>query len=337
MKLEIKKGGLKDLILNKVDPYEIYRFYYGSGFRLNRKVLSPMPGRGKKDTTPSFQIKQYQGGISHIDFGNFHYRGDCFDFVMQMFGLDFTDALKKIDRDFGLGLTDGNFTHRQAPIYDVPKSEEQLRIKTLQVIPRKFSKELLAYWTRFYQGESELKSENVYDVKDLFLDKMRVRLPAGKVVIGYLYEERYWKIYVPEADVEKGEFKWMSTVPIGTVDGLENIRNCETALIVKSKKDKMVARSFLTTCCAHVQNESIASLPDSAIEHVKKNSKQQYIIFDNDRAGVEACTYYNQFGIGYWNVPYKYYEESRTKDIADVVDHYSPQLLQELVAKKIKL
>src|SRR5690606_28704181 len=152
-----------------------------------------------------------QGNIYHTDFGSLHYRGDCFDFVMQKFFLDFTGALKKIDKDFGLGITDGSFTQREAPIYEIPQSQEKSRSKSIQVMPRKFTRAMLEYWGKIYQGEDDLKAENVYEVSQLFLDKRRVNLPKDKLVIGYLYAEQYWKIYVPHAEEEKGEFKWMST------------------------------------------------------------------------------------------------------------------------------
>ena len=96
-----------DAILDKVNDYEIYRYYVGHDFVLGKTFCSPF----RKENDPSFSIIVSKSGkLHHMDYGDSSKRGDCVDFVRQLYmGMSYGRALKLIARDLGVGNTpEGN-------------------------------------------------------------------------------------------------------------------------------------------------------------------------------------------------------------------------------------
>jgi hypothetical protein len=312
-------GGKKRLllcpenILSMITEYDIYRYYCTKPFKLNIPFNSPMPGRG--DGIPSFLIGNKHGFMFHIDFGDSRYRGTCFDFVQQIcMTPNFNETLKRIDRDFGLGISGGVVKDFKKEIitYEQPKMEQK-RSTTIQVkVRKKFSIQELEYWALFHQTEEDLRREHIYPIKEYFINKLKFVPDKGELCFGYLYLGKYWKIYKPFS-----EDKWMSNVPIDTVDGLENIVNCEKAIVTKSKKDKMVLLKIFPCVCA-VQNESIVALNEHTIKHLNENAKEVFINYDADAPGKKNSHMVTKlFGYKHINVPDSFVEEG-VKDFADL-------------------
>lgn len=96
----------KNEILNRVSDYEIFNFYLRpfhnsdqirSGLLLSNPFLHPHIQK-----TPSFNIyKSSKGTWFFNDFATGDW-GDCFTLVMQLFSVDFKNALVKIQNDFNL-------------------------------------------------------------------------------------------------------------------------------------------------------------------------------------------------------------------------------------------
>lgn len=75
---------------------QVVRFY---GLEPNRAGFLLCPFHGEK--TPSFKV--YDRQFCCFGCGK---KGSVIDFVMELFGLGFQDALKRLDTDFSLGFTD---------------------------------------------------------------------------------------------------------------------------------------------------------------------------------------------------------------------------------------
>src|SRR5690349_13814683 len=87
-------------ILLKVSEYDIYRYYTGQDFRLGQAFHSPF----RKESNPSFCISvNRKGKLHHTDFADSRNSGNCVEFVMQLYGLDYKQSLELIDRDMNLG------------------------------------------------------------------------------------------------------------------------------------------------------------------------------------------------------------------------------------------
>jgi len=326
-----KKIKLKpEIILSKISEYDIFRYYMpDSDWKLNKPTFSPF----RKENNPSFVIGNKRGFLSFIDFADTNRRGTCFDFVRMLFNLpSHDDALLLIDKDFGLGIVSGNDKQEYRKItstYKQPTIDK--RYALIQVKTRKFTQEELAYWAQYHQSIDDLRANNIYSVKELYLNKSKFALLDTELRFGYLYEGQYWKIYRPFADKKN---KWMpNNVPMTVMDGRSDIKDCDVAFINKSKKDYMVIKKVFPCTCA-VQNEGIGCFSPENVEYLKANSNKQILSFDSDVVGVQNSQQITKlFDFEYVNVPKKYLSEG-IKDWADLAKSHGLKVIEDYLKEK---
>lgn len=317
-------------ILQKISEYDIFRFYMpDKSWKINHAALSPF----RQESNPSFVIGNKRGFLSFIDFGDTSKRGDCFTFVKMLYNLStIDDVLRMIDKDFGLGFLPGTSTDRYKSIQKEYKQPEDLgkRYSLIQVVTRKFTQEELDYWNQYYQSIDDLRANNVYSIKKLYLNRKLFPLKETDLRFGYLYDG-HWKIYRPFGDKKS---KWVpNNVPITAMDGKEDITNCSVAFINKSKKDYMVMKKVFSCCCA-VQNEGVACFSDGNVEYLKANSDRQILSFDADDVGVKNSQQITKlFDFEYANVPRKYLSEG-IKDWADLAKEHGMQAIEDYLKQK---
>lgn len=307
-----------EIILSKITEYDVFRYYMPhQSWEVNKLTISPFMRGGGYEKDPSFMISNRHGVLTFIDFGDTKHRGNCFTFVQQMFGLEYNEALLKVDFDFGLGIISKDQTGNYKKIVSEYKQPEDIgkRYSFIQVTTRKFTDVELGYWKQFGITIEELRENKVYAIKEVFLNRQRF-LPVGvnEMTFGYYYDGS-WKIYRPLADKQH---KWLpNNVPIIATDGFENIKNCKIAFITKSKKDYMVVRKVYPNVCA-VQNEGIACFSVENVDYIKSNSERQILSFDCDDPGIEnAKTVVDVCGFESMTVPRHYLFEG-IKDWADL-------------------
>lgn len=331
MNLVNKKTKLTtDTILQKISEYDIFRWYMSEkSWKVNKPTYSPF----RKENNPSFVIGNKHGRLSFIDFADTSKRGDCFDFVRMLFNLSTVfDAARMIDRDFGLGLYDGKPTGEHKKIVAEYKQPEDLgkRYSLIQAITRPFTQEELAYWNQYHQDITDLRANNIYSIKKLFLNKQLFSLKDNELRFGYLYDG-HWKIYRPFGDRKS---KWVpNNVPITAMDGKEDVANCRIAFINKSKKDYMVMKKIYPCCCA-VQNEGVACFSHENVEFLKANSDVQILSFDSDVTGVANSQQITKlFDFEYMNVPKSYLQEG-IKDWADLAKVHGLKAIEDYLTQK---
>jgi hypothetical protein len=272
------------------------------------------------------------GYLMFIDYADTSRRGDCFNFVQTLHNLpNMSLVLKMIDKDFGLGLSTGIITGEYKKIIsDYKQPEIEKRYSLIQVKVRKFTQEELAYWAQYHQDIQDLRDNNIYSIKELFLNKQRFPLGENELRFGYLYEGQFWKIYRPFGDKKH---KWMpNNVPITAMDGKENIKDCKTAFINKSKKDFMVMKKFPCSCA--VQNEGLGCFSHENVEYLKANSDRQILSFDADDVGVQNSKQITEmFDFDYTNVPRQYLAEG-IKDWADLAKVHGLQAIEKYLKQK---
>jgi DNA primase len=318
-----------DKILSKISEYDIFRFYMPySDWKLGTACLSPF----RRERTPSFLIGVRGDSINFIDFGDTSKRGNCFEFVQQLYNIPtFFEVLLKIDNDFGLGISSGTPSDQYKTIiekYEKPQIVEK-EYSFIQVKTRNFTNEELAYWNEYYQDVEDLKSNNVFSIAEVYLNKKRIVLSDNELRFGYLYDGN-WKIYRPF----NKRWKWVpNNVPITAMDGKNDIRNCNVAFINKSKKDYMVMKKIYDCCCA-VQNEGMGCFSDENVQFLKDNSNRQILSFDSDKTGVENSKKITEmFGFEYCNVPRNYLSEG-IKDWADLAKVHGLKVIEDYLINK---
>lgn len=318
-----------DAILEKISDYDIFRFYMpDKSWKLNHVAFSPF----RKERNPSFLISNRNGFISFIDFADTNLRGNCFHFVKMLFNLStHDDVLKMIDKDFGLGILSGSSTEEYKKLISEYKQPEiTKRTALIQAVTRKFTNRELEYWNQYHQSLDDLKANNVYAIKKVYLNKQLFYINDDELTFGYLYDG-HWKIYRPYGDKKN---KWVpNNVPITTMDGLSDIAKCSIAFINKSKKDYMVMKKLFPCSCA-VQNEGIACFSPENVEYLKANSDVQILSFDSDVTGVQNSQQITKlFDFEYLNVPRTYLKEG-IKDWADLAKAHGMEAIEECLKKK---
>jgi len=318
-----------DSILEMISDYDIYKFYMPhQNWKINTVTYSPF----RNEKNPSFIIGYRGGTLRFHDFADSTNSGNCFNFVMKMFYTSLNDALLMIDRDFDLGIVNASSTKNYERIvsnYTQPTATSK-REFFIQVKPRKFTHEELAYWNEYYQDIDDLRANNVYSIDTLYLNKQKFPLKDTELRFGYLYEG-HWKIYRPFADKKN---KWMpNNVPITMMDGLQDIKDCDVAFINKSKKDYMVMKKIYPCCCA-VQNEGLGCFSEENVEYLKENSDVQILSFDSDEAGVKNSQIITEkFGFEYCNVPRIYLQEG-IKDWADLAKTHGLKTIEKYLTQR---
>jgi hypothetical protein len=329
-------GGVKKInistedILSKISEYDIFKFYMPiNDWNLGQVTYSPF----RNERNPSFLIGVRGDTIRFIDFADNSNNGNCFDFVKLLYNIPtFKKVLEKIDDDFNLGIGSGNSSNEYEKIIK-KYSQPEIVAKDysfIQVKTRKFTNEELQYWNQYHQDIEDLKSNNVFSISEIYLNKKRIVIPDNKLRFGYLYDGS-WKIYRPFSD---RKWKWFpNNVPITAMDGKEDIKDCKVAFINKSKKDYMVMKKIFPCCCA-VQNESIACFSNENVEYLKANSDRQILSFDSDEVGVKNSQRITEmFDFEYANVPRNYLTEG-IKDWADLVKKHGYNIIENYLKEK---
>jgi len=322
-------------VLDKISEYDIFmRYMPDRSWRINQVTISPFTRFGKSvENHPSFLISSRSGTLNFIDFTDTNLRGDCFTFVKLLHHmLSMDDVLKKIDLDFGLGISNKVLAGDYKRIVAEYKQPAELgkRYALIQAVTRKFTKEELDYWNQYHQSLDDLRANNVYSIKELFLNRSKFMLNDADLRFGYLYDG-HWKIYRPFVDKRH---KWVpNNVPITALDGIEDILNCGAIFINKSKKDHMVMKKIFPCSCA-VQNEGVACFSVENVEFMKANSMQQILSFDSDVTGVANSQQITKlFGFDYCNVPKEYLKEG-IKDWADLAKAHGMNAIEQCLKNK---
>ena len=319
----------KEAIFSKITPYDIFRYYMpDTKWKLNVTTHSPF----RQDKRPSFVIGNRDGTILFIDFADSTKKGDCFKFVQLLYNIPLSEAMRLIDRDFGLGIVAKNNVGEYQRIiseYEAPEIVVEKKYAKIQVVTRAFTNAELEYWNQYHQSEDDLKANNVYAVKKVYLNREQLIMQEKEMMFGYLYGDR-WKIYVPYPSTTGR--KWLSNVPLVTTKGLENLRPDKNTLICKSLKDYMVCRKIYPHVC-HIQNESTAAFSDDTVEFIKNNSKQVFYGGDSDRPGKKASFQITKsFGFKHINPPDELLPE--VKDFADWGKQKGLEVIQNHFIKK---
>ncbi|MBC7749019.1 MAG: AAA family ATPase [Methylotenera sp.] len=276
----------KEDILSKITSYDVLdhylRPYHNSSKLLAAKNISN-PFQADKQETPSFNIFPAMGS------GEWRYKdfatgddGSCFDFVMKLFNLSFTEALAKINSDLTLMLDTV-----QKPI----QSNRQLAHSTskYEVKRKQFTNAEKQFWLKFGIDEETLKSFNVSSLEE-FSTISKIGNPyttnCGTDKFIFAYENDNWvKLYKP-LDEKKYKFQYLGTKEQGYIFGSKQLpQNDELLIITGGEKDVMTlaAKGFN----AITLNSETATLPKDIIADLKLRFNQIIVLYDNDATGLK--------------------------------------------------
>ena len=243
----------------------------------------------------------------------------CVDFIMKHQSISKNDALKKA-RDLLSGID----------IESLPPRKVYEKYKFIGFVPKPFSPKELHYWKEYYITAKELRQNNVYSIKELYVNKKLHKIPSNILKFGFttMYEEEtYVKVYSPGSQI-----KAFGNIPLhvpfmdeGVEDGGKNL------FITKSMKDKMVLKKFCKNVIS-LQNESLAAFDDERLLPICEKYENVYLNFDADIPGRKATSkFLEKHKFIDFSIPEDIYTRHNTKDISDFIKKFGIVKTQNLL------
>jgi len=279
----------KENILSKLSSYDILnRFlqpYHKEGRLLQGKNISN-PFLSEKQSTPSFNIfcALPQHEWRYKDFSTDD-EGSCFDLVMKLYNIDFSEALHRINDEFSLGLNgkEAAITFK-APVPVTIKESE----KPFKVSKRNFTQAELDFWNKY-----GITMKTLCDYKVCSLVEFSTNSKEGKPYtiqsstdkFIFCYDHGSWiKLYKP-LDDKKFRFQYLGTKEPGYLFGFDQLpASGDFVFLTGGEKDvlSLSAQGF----AAFTLNSETANLNQQLVTDLKQRFKHFLILYDNDDTGL---------------------------------------------------
>lgn len=303
-------------LFEKVDPYDVYSYYLGYSPQPKKMYHSPF----RRDSDPSFGVFMGKDMIIHKDFGDDRYKGNCVHLVMQMFNLEYSEAVRRIVNDMRL--------ENKVRVHNEVFHTKDRSI--IQITSRKFTKTDIEYWDSYGISTDDLVKEDVYSVRKLYVNKKM--LYADDLCFAYRFrdgEEEFLKVYQPMSK----KCKWLSSVPVKRALNLDKLEHrSDVVTLAKSKKDKLVLKKLITDVY-ECQKEGTEVISDYLNGYFDTHYDRKVCFFDNDEPGKRANTLLNPLGYEWINIPNRFSIEG-IKDPSDYVKKYGYKGLEKMLREK---
>jgi hypothetical protein len=314
MAYEVLEKLTRENIYNRLDSIEIFKKYCGDFHDPGKLFKSPF----RKEKKPSCSIAWIRGDFYLKDFGS----GNGWrpiEFVMQKFGLSWHEALAKINNDFTLGLSGGEYLSSNI-ITLSPKQYKETEQSVIKIKRRELQQHDIDYWMQYGIDNKTLELFDVVPISHFSINGNVYY--ADKLAYSY---EFYWdtpthfsrKIYQPYS-----EWKWFSTGR-GIVQGEGVLPYHNHLLIITSSlKDCMVWHTMGFNSVAPTSETSFLS--DDYFNKQKSRFDRIVLQFDNDETGISRSKELSEkYGLEYIFSP--------EKDISDTYKKFGKEKTMEIV------
>lgn len=332
----------KDEILAKTDRgLNVFKHYIPFVFNIGKNFLNPF----YEDTKASCNIyfDRRSDAYKLKDYGNDDYSGDCFHFVGKIIGIDccqasnFTEILKKINRDLKLNLEESHFNQTQKSCFPqnnrkimlnkgnyvqqaiIQQTTEQKQSKPYSVKTKSFSQTELNFWNQYGVTQELLRKYKVVSIREFQSENNQGNsykiVSTDKEPVFAYQGKRFLKLYRPFSNIR---FQYAGDTADKYCFGLEQLPiKGDTLFITGGEKDvlSLSAKTYNAICF----NSETSNIPRSIIQKLSYRFKHIVLLYDCDKTGLEASLKQqqslSQFGIKRLTLPLS---GSKTeKDISD--------------------
>lgn len=236
----------------------------------------------RADNNPSFAIYSPDGTkVRYIDFATKE-TGGIFDLLCKMWNENFTDTLVRIYNDNGGNKVEINTTNKSK--VSINKIPIDMRCKV-----REWRDYDLEYWKSFGITLDWLNYANIYPISHKIIIKGNKRHIFGADKYAYAFVEfkegkTTLKIYQPFNN--KG-FKWANCHDKTVISLWTKVpEHGDKICICASLKDALCLWANTGVPALALQGEGYP-ISNTAINELKRRYNKIYILFDNDKAGLE--------------------------------------------------
>lgn len=315
----------REYLLKNLSQEQIMEHYLGLPIKTSKKFSSPL----RKDKDPSCALYYKNGKLNFRDFG-VNFTGDCFDVVMQKYGLQFWDALKLIAQDFNLTENTGTRVEKK----EYPHLEEERNNDTpteIRVKVRKWVNADKKYWfDRYGITRKVLDHFNVYPISVVWMNGIIIYndSPERDPCYAYRLRKGEYKLYFPLRKRSDKRARFMHNTQ--RVQGYRQLPDTgKYVVMTKSMKDVMVLNMMGVPSVALISETTYP--PEGLVESLKKRFHHVISLYDFDYAGIRMANHLKRkHGITLCMLDP---EETGTKDIADYRESYGKDRTMELIEK----
>lgn len=281
----------KDQILSATSSYEILNHflarYNPSGQRLVPGKHISNPFLAEKQKTPSFNIYFSQHSLEwrYKDFATGD-DGSCFDLVMRLSNLSFSEALQSINSDMCLNIPEHSDNTVFTP--SLHASAKIIEYGTSSLVVRTFLASELEWCKQYGISEAVLQQFKVSSAQSFSAtnkDGKQYKIESSPDNPVFAYVREYWaKLYRPLSD--KYRFQYLGQKPADYLFGFEQLPDfSEYIFITGGEKDVMslTAHGF----AAISLNSETANLSTDILNFLQARCKHLFILYDIDATGLQ--------------------------------------------------
>lgn len=289
--MDIRKPLTKANVLEKVNQFDIFRFYCPNFTSLNKLFKSEL----REDNHPTCSIAARSDKLYYRDFATMAKGIDCFTYIQQKFNINFIQSLSLINTDFNLNLLDNfnlSISHNLAlkQKTDFQFSDVNTIKVDIKVQIRKWNSADKDYWFGKYDITSKtLKKFNIFPLSGYFINDSYTKCTT--ITYGYYFGKysdgrEIWKLYQPLSDKLQ---KWRTNAEyeIQGWDQLTLLQNKDILILTKSLKDILVLYQIGIPAIS-LQAES-HNLDINKANELKSQYKNIFILYDNDETGKNSA------------------------------------------------
>ncbi len=315
--------------------WSVFEYYYpmhvngkkDTNLRLGNKVIAPFLRDGKLETDPSFSVFMHRskGTVFFKDHG-LDRIGTHWQFVMDLYGLDFREAVKKVKQDI-LGISSSG----HQPIVARPlnfKRPEPPKNAEVQLTPgyRDWNDSDLAWYksagiTLPTLNAFKVHAASYYDCRKE--DKtFRITAKENSPMYSIDFVSGRRKIYQPFADPR---FKWTSnTKADDDVFGWHILpTKVKHLFLIGGNRDTMSFFENIKLPCAALASES-ANIAPGILSTLRHIAEYVWVLYDNDKQGLKKAEQFKEeYKFGTLNHIYQEFKGSNPDGTAnDFVNMY---------------
>ena len=242
----------------------------------------------RKDEHPSFGLWSLDGErIFYTDFATKE-TGSTWALLSKLWCCSYDDVPKRIVKDFKDGNCVSATVRATIPSNIVRAAGIHTDVK-VDVKVREWRKYDEEYWNSYGVPIKWLKYADVHPISHKIITKEGKQYLFGADKLAYAFVEFKeghvtLKIYQPH---NKNGFKWASTHDRSVVSLWAKVPEYGDKIIIcSSLKDALCLWSNTGIPCLALQGEGYG-MSDTAISELKRRYKEIYILFDNDKAGID--------------------------------------------------
>ena len=297
-------------VLDKTTEANILSYYLGIN-KIPILICSPL----RHEKHPSFGIYSTDGvKCFYKDFST----KDCgttFSLLGKMWNLPYTKVLRKIYND--LINFNGGVSVKGTPLKGVKSISTLNSNSILQCKTREWRDYDIEYWKQYGVSLAWLKYADVYPISHKIIIKNNQKYILNADKYAYVFVENKEgnttiKIYQP---YNKDGYKWASKHDGSVISLYTKIpKTGDKLCICASLKDALCLWSNIGIPSIALQGEGYC-MSNTAIEDLKSRFKNIYILFDNDKAGIEDAKSLSET-TGFTNIELPHFYGG--KDVSDL-------------------